>query len=257
MTDHSFDPEVAKIVGTTAATIYKNIKHWCAKNAANDRNVHDGKAWTYNSASAYEKQFPYLTERQIRTCLKKLIEHEFISEGNFNKEGRDRTKWYCDLRVLAILPKCNMHVTKMSEPSDQMVTPLPDKKPNIKQDICSFEEFWDAFNHKKGKEAALKVWRRKKLNLKSEDVIRGAKAYVKTRGQDPQYWKHAQGWLNDGRWEDFQPSQPSQSQQIDWEKRLKVYTENNIWLPDWGSEPGLEGCRVPASLLKTLEAQNA
>lgn len=131
MADHSFDPDVAALVGTTAATVYKNIRHWCEKNAFNEKNIHDSKAWTYNSATAYKKQFSYLSEKQIRTCLNKLIEHGFIAEGNFNKERRDRTKWYCDLRVKCILPNGQMQVTKRADPTSHLVTPLPNIKPNI------------------------------------------------------------------------------------------------------------------------------
>lgn len=65
-----------------------------------------------------------------------------------------------------------------------------------------FQEFWDIFADKRGREAAEKTWRRKRLNKKADEVIEGARKYVKARGPDKKYWKQAQGWLNDGRWED-------------------------------------------------------
>lgn len=68
--------------------------------------------------------------------------------------------------------------------------------------ICRFEEFWDALGDKRGKPAALKVWKSKKLNTKADEIIKGARAYVKIRGDDKRYWKMPQGWLNDGRWTD-------------------------------------------------------
>lgn len=68
-----------------------------------------------------------------------------------------------------------------------------------------FDAFWEAFADKRGKEGALRVWNRKKLDSKADEVIAGALAYVKHRGDNQRFWKMAQGWLNDGRWMDEYP----------------------------------------------------
>jgi uncharacterized protein YdaU (DUF1376 family) len=79
-------------------------------------------------------------------------------------------------------------------------------KLDIKKDtkkVSRFEEFWQAFDDKRGKANALKVWKSKKLDDVAEDVISGAKIYVsQIRGEEPKYWKQAQGWLNGERWHD-------------------------------------------------------
>jgi hypothetical protein len=90
--------------------------------------------------------------------------------------------------------------------------PDPDPEPEHYQEhdkifmpskpVDRFDEFWEAFADKRGKEAALKTWNRKKLNLIADDVIAGAIKYSAIRGADRKFWKQAQGWLNDGRWED-------------------------------------------------------
>lgn len=95
---NSFDSEVAKEVGMAAAVLYKNIQYWCEKNRTNDMHEHDGLYWTYNSTKAYCEQFPYMNAKQIRKALSDLEEHGYIKSGNFNENGRDRTKWYADLR---------------------------------------------------------------------------------------------------------------------------------------------------------------
>ena len=74
--------------------------------------------------------------------------------------------------------------------------------------VCRFDEFWDCFAHMRGRDAARKVWNRRKLDNIADEVIAGAKQYVKTRGTDRKFWKQAQGWLADGRWAD-EPNQPS------------------------------------------------
>ena len=94
---NQFDTEVAMQVGINAAVIYRNIQYWCEKNRTNEMNEHEGLFWTYNSIKAFCKQFPYLTEKQIRSSLKLLEEKGYIKSGNFNKSSYDRTKWYADL----------------------------------------------------------------------------------------------------------------------------------------------------------------
>ncbi len=67
-----------------------------------------------------------------------------------------------------------------------------------------FEEFWATFADKRGRQAALRLWKRKQLSKIAAQVIDGAARYAMSRTNDRRYWKQAQGWLNDGRWEDEQ-----------------------------------------------------
>lgn len=94
MSNHSFSPEIAKLVSVQAAVIYQNLTFWVEKNAANNKNFHEGRFWTYNSITAFAKLFSYLTPKQIRTCLEKLVEAELVVKGNFGEDVRDRTNWY-------------------------------------------------------------------------------------------------------------------------------------------------------------------
>lgn len=127
MSLHRFDPEIAAIVGTNAATIYENLCHWTAKNAANGRHDYDGQTWTYNSISAFSKLFPYLTPDQIRGALAKLLKADLIAKGNYNKAGYDRTLWYA--------VKSQMHLVKIPNGVGENPKPIPDNKPDNKPDI--------------------------------------------------------------------------------------------------------------------------
>ena len=91
---HSFDPKIAQQVGVNAAVIYQNIRWWCEKNAANEKNVIDGHVWSYNSVRAFTRLFPYLTAKQVRTALEILEDEGLILVANYNADPRDRTKWY-------------------------------------------------------------------------------------------------------------------------------------------------------------------
>lgn len=121
---HSFDPQIAARVGVNAAVLYQNIVWWCAKNAANRRNEHDGRFWTYNSVKAWAELFPYLTESKIRLALEKLESEGLILSGTFNDVGYDRTKWYCPFEKIHLSENAN-GIARNSEP-------IPDSKPDIK-----------------------------------------------------------------------------------------------------------------------------
>lgn len=90
----TFDPVVANNLGTDAAIILSNLEFWQEANKANKRNFREGRYWTYNSVSAFEELFPYLSASKIKTCIKKLKDAGYIVAGSFNKHSYDKTKWY-------------------------------------------------------------------------------------------------------------------------------------------------------------------
>ena len=123
---HSFDPKIAEMVGIAPAVIYQNIVWWIAKNEANEQNKYDGYYWTYNSVKAFSTLFPYLTEKQIRTSLDKLVEVGAIVVGNYNKSAYDRTKWFRLGGQLDLPCGANGNASEGQ--------PIPDVKPDIKPD---------------------------------------------------------------------------------------------------------------------------
>ncbi len=138
---HQFDPDIAVECGIPAAVLFQNIVFWIEKNETNNTNFHDGSYWTYNSIKAFTLQFPYLTQKQIRTALSRLSDAEYIKTGNYNEAIYDRTLWY------ALAPKGQMKVPKKANgncPERQIPfapegKPIPDintdNKPDIKPDI--------------------------------------------------------------------------------------------------------------------------
>lgn len=123
---HSFDTKVAKDVGVNAATLFYSIFFWIQKNEANDKHYYDGYYWTYNSASAFRKMFDYLSEKQIRTALNKLIEAGYLVAGNYNESKYDRTRWYrLGDKGMSMLPNGNIDATQEKVGRDKKVTPIP------------------------------------------------------------------------------------------------------------------------------------
>lgn len=86
--------EVAKECGVNAAVLFTDIARKVEHNRESEMNLHDGRYWTFDSMKALSEQFPYFTERQVKTALKKLEDSGLIMTGNYNKTPFDRTKWY-------------------------------------------------------------------------------------------------------------------------------------------------------------------
>lgn len=130
---HYFDVEVAKRYGVNCAVILQNIWHWVRKNEANGTNFHDGRYWTYNSTKAFQELFPYLSQKQIETALKKLRDEEIIVTGNYNTMKYDRTLWYAvTQKGKCILLTGEMDITSRGNGNPPEVEPIPNINPNTK-----------------------------------------------------------------------------------------------------------------------------
>jgi hypothetical protein len=119
-----FRPEIAKELGTDSAIILSNIEFWVYHNQTNNKHLHDGKNWTFNSIKAFQEQFHWLSVQNIRTCLKKLEEAGYIEVGNYNQHKYDQTKWYS-------LGK-QFHLLESTNAIDKTNKPIPDNKPDNK-----------------------------------------------------------------------------------------------------------------------------
>jgi ribulose bisphosphate carboxylase small subunit len=108
----NFDVEIAKKVGADAAIMLSNIQFWVFKNAANNKHLHEDKYWTYNSVTAWTDIFEWLSIKQVRTCLNKLVQGGYILEGEHNNDNRDRTKWYTPTAQYCKLPNGKQHLPK-------------------------------------------------------------------------------------------------------------------------------------------------
>ena len=91
--NHSFNVEIAKKYGIEKAILIENFYFWVIKNKANKKNIHEGRAYTYNTAEALSELFPYIKTRKIASILREMeYEDNLILSGQFMKY--DRTKSY-------------------------------------------------------------------------------------------------------------------------------------------------------------------
>lgn len=234
--EHSFDIDIAMRFGIPCAIILRHIYFWVEKNRANEKHFYDGQYWTYNSVKAFEEQFPYLSDKQIRTALSKLEEEGLIVVGNYNQSSYDRTKWYAVTdKGFAILLKGQMHLPKRANGDSQKGEPIPDIIPdkdrnNINIDSMSynidslqdinnnigdsdknaiakkkdidkfFATAWKAYPRKKGK-GQISNAKKKMLyeSVGTEQMLRCIERYKEyIRGKDEQYIMYGSSFFNSG-----------------------------------------------------------
>lgn len=203
-----FESKVAEIVGVDGAIIIQNISYWIAKNKANNKHYYDENYWTYNSLTAFEKLFPFWSQRQIGRILKNLIDDGYLIVGNYNKQNYDRTKWYAlTQKGISILPNGQMDITKRSDGNDQKVAPIPnintDNKPNNIYTSSDVEDIWNMYPKKMGKAKAISKIP-KLLEVYGKDrIAESIKRYCnEIKGVDKQFILHGSTFFN-GRFEDY------------------------------------------------------
>lgn len=124
----TFDLGVAKDVGVESAIVFQNILFWIAKNKANNKHFYEGKHWTYNSNKAFIELFPWLSEQNLRTIIKKLLDKGYLVKGNFNKVSYDRTLWY------SLGENYQFHLLELTNQFVRSNEPIPDINTDIKTD---------------------------------------------------------------------------------------------------------------------------
>lgn len=220
MEHHFLIEDAKKHKDIATAVIIYNIRYWLRKNVANKKHQHDGRYWTYNSVKAFSDLFPYLTEKQIYSRLKKLEDSGYLIVGNYNKVGYDQTKWYSineeefkTFKEAPILPHGKMDLPSGENGLYPEVKPIPDIKPDVNPDIkliCDFEDFWNLYALKKGKEKSIKLWN--KLSDKDKALVMENVPIFKTH-YNKDYLPHPRTYLYNKYWLD--------------EAFQKVKTENN------------------------------
>jgi len=137
---HSFNKTIAKKCGILSAVIYNHIEFWIQKNEADEKHFYDGKYWTYFTLNGIQKIFDYVTVKQIRLAIDKLIKADLIETGNYNKTPYDRTLWY-SLKAKIDLPKKENGILQKGTPIPDILTDiLTDNTLTISNEIVSTPE---------------------------------------------------------------------------------------------------------------------
>jgi hypothetical protein len=128
---YHFDTNDAVKYGVDAAIIISHFRYWITHNKAHGINFHKNRTWTFSTLEALQKLFPFWTVKQIWTILNKLIKQKIIVKAEFNKDKRNRTKWYAFCNESDFL---SPQITQVKQPE----TPQP--APEIIPDLASQNE---------------------------------------------------------------------------------------------------------------------
>lgn len=89
------NPTLAKAIGLNEALVLQQLNYWIEVNRKTGKNFHEGRYWTYNSIRAWkEDNFDYLSLDTVKRTFARLVKSGYLLTGNFNKDPRDKTKWY-------------------------------------------------------------------------------------------------------------------------------------------------------------------
>jgi len=232
--EHAFNVTIATQFDIDTALFLQHLKHWTFKNLANKNHIHDGFCWTYDTLEAFHDIFPYWTKRQMERVITNALKAGLIIKGNYNTTGYDRTCWYAltyksywffpelanekylKLLYLSISPNGEMsgnhHFTEWGNQFPRSVTPIPytipdtkKKTPIVPLGTDTFNDFWNIYPRKKGKEHALKWFRKNKPNdefvaMLIADITKRLESEWK--GKDLEFIPHPSTYLNGKRWED-------------------------------------------------------
>ena len=134
----SFNTKFASEYGIEEAIMIENLSYWIEKNAANNKHYHDGRFWTYNSAEAFTKLFPFWSQFQIKRILTSLESKGIILKGEFNESAYDRTRWYAFTD--GFLQKLQLDRAKSYTREDEIARPIPNNYQNTNISSSSNED---------------------------------------------------------------------------------------------------------------------
>lgn len=201
--NHQLNIDHAVLFGLQEAIFINNFHFWLKQNAANERNIRNDKPWTYNTHKAYVKQFPYMSENQIRRVLESLVGFGVLEKAKFNDNKYDHTLWYSFtdeyLESNPLFDSANLPDRKGKKPDSHT-----DKKTDDYQ--VMFDSFWKSYPKKVAKDVAYKAFVKRKPDDKMLKDILQAVELQKTQEQwtkdGGQYIPNPSTWLNQGRWMD-------------------------------------------------------
>ncbi len=149
---HAFNVGIATDYSPDMALWLGHLAFWTEKNLANNKHIHDGLAWCYDTLDAICDYFPYYSRRQIETIINNSVNEGLVQRGNYNHTGYDRTVWYAitpkayfyfqhllsnkylERLFLSISQICEMDFTEYVNGFPRSVTTIPDTDPDTDPD---------------------------------------------------------------------------------------------------------------------------
>ena len=174
--EHSFDVATAQKYGIHQAIFIRHMQWWCIKNRANNKHFRpvliDGskqyRTFTYNTAEALAKMFPYFSVSQIYRIVTDLREKKVIAVVKYADNPYDKTNWYCFIDEDEFGINNIKQDVREDEETEEVVE---EEKLHIKRNeyTSGFEDQWKRYS-KGSKLMAFREW----TNLPNPDKIQAA-----------------------------------------------------------------------------------
>lgn len=229
-------PALAKAVGLNESIVLQQVHYWLENNKKNNRNFIDGKYWTYNSISDWHKEyFAFWSERTVERIFNFLEKKGILVISNYNKDKRDRTKWYTiDYEKLKSFGECNPSNCHNSSPqfgdisTDKLGEPLPENntenntenkdivhseertsetapiepiktKPQTKGIDNVFECLWALYPKKRGKGQISHTTKKRLYDIGIDEIRRCIERYsTYCQDKDMQFWQNGSTFFSSG-----------------------------------------------------------
>ena len=149
-------------------------------------------------------------EASIRSALTELESAGYLRREQVREEGKFSKSIYVITDLLECEKPCVENPLAVNPPAEnppQLNTKESNtKKLNTKQYTTEFENLWERYPKKQGKEKAKASYiKARKDGATYEEILEGTEAYinyVRARGTDPQYIKMGSTFFNQRAWED-------------------------------------------------------
>jgi hypothetical protein len=140
----SVDVALAAHYGLEEAFIIHHFQHWIRLNKTKNQNFKDGSFWTYQTMEDIAAHFPFLSRRQVKYTIQKLVNKKVLKIANYNKCAMDKTNWYAFVREDIFVPDIPINsknayerqncpsMDKIVHREDNFVQAIPDTKPDTK-----------------------------------------------------------------------------------------------------------------------------
>lgn len=171
-----------------------------------------GERWGWNKdkVSRYLKQLQSDAKVQLNTQQKctvvTLVNWDFYQIERSDDETMMRRKCADDEKILRTNNTVTINNKQVTNNKNTLDHPPADRT----QNDALFDAFWRAYPRKIGKAAAMKSWKKIRMNEqlfhKIMTAVEQAKHSAQWQQNNGQYIPHPTTWLNQGRWDDEMPA---------------------------------------------------
>lgn len=222
--------ELAEIIGLNESIVLQQLHFWLKEK----KNFIDNRYWVYNSIPDWQKQFKFWSESTVKRIFESLTKLGVLFIGEYNKDRRDRTKWYSinyeklnevvnDARGQnepmqsinmgeCIGSDCTALRAGQNDPTITKEYPKTTTKDINDHHTDHFDLFWSAGLPKINKSKAIKSFESAFKKWKSDDQLRTIEAFAEMLFSDIQLRLvnnqfgfdklHPTTYLNNQRWND-------------------------------------------------------